>query len=116
MPKKFGIIERFNHEYCCRRGATHCRRTLEIGAGIGEHIEYERLASEQESNYYALELRENMSAELRRRFPGIQTITGDCQQRLPFSDGFFDRVLAVHVLEHLHNLPAAVRRIVSRLR
>ena len=25
------------------------------------------------------------------------------------ADGYFDRILAVHVLEHLPNLPAAIR-------
>ena len=35
----------------------------------------------------------------------------DCQQRLPFEDGSFDRALAIHVLEHLPNLPAAVAEI-----
>jgi SAM-dependent methyltransferase len=111
LPRKFGVIDRFNHGYCVRHAPPEFTRTLEVGAGIGEHIEYETLTPEQERNYYALELRENMSAEIRRRFPRVRTITADCQQRLPFADGFFDRVLAIHVLEHLPNLPAAVREL-----
>src|SRR5262249_25366460 len=59
--------------------------------------------------YYALELRENMSEAIRRRFPEVNTVTADCQQRLPFADDFFDRVLAIHVLEHLPDLPATIR-------
>jgi SAM-dependent methyltransferase len=110
LPKKFGIIDRFNHAYCVQHAGTF-ERTLEIGAGIGEHIEYETLTPEQERNYYALELRENMSREIARRFPRIRTITADCQQHLPFADGHFDRVLAIHVLEHLPNLPAAVAEL-----
>jgi SAM-dependent methyltransferase len=111
LPRRFGIIDRFNHGYCVRRTEAHFERTLEIGAGIGEHLAYEQLTSEQEHNYYALELRESMSVEIQRRFPRVQTITGDCQQRLPFTDDFFDRVLAIHVLEHLPNLPAAVAEL-----
>ena len=38
----------------------------------------------------------------------MQTIVGDCQTRLPFEDGSFDRYLAIHVLEHLPNLPACI--------
>jgi ubiquinone/menaquinone biosynthesis C-methylase UbiE len=38
-------------------------------------------------------------------------MVGDCQRPLPFPDAFFDRVLAIHVLEHLPNLPAALREI-----
>jgi SAM-dependent methyltransferase len=110
LPRRLGIIDRFNHSYGVRH-APPFLRTLEIGAGIGEHLEYEKLTPEQERNYYALELRDNMSSEIRRRFPRVRTITGDCQERLPFADGFFDRVLAIHVLEHLPNLPAAVREV-----
>jgi SAM-dependent methyltransferase len=111
LPKSFGIIDRFNHAYCVQQRPAHFTTTLEIGAGLGEHLEYESLTAEQRRNYFALELRENMSQEMRRRFPEVQTITGDCQQPYPFEDGIFDRVLAIHVLEHLPNLPAAVREI-----
>jgi SAM-dependent methyltransferase len=111
LPRRFGFIDRFNHSYCIRTRPAQFGRTLEIGAGIGEHLEYEHLTPEQERDYYALELRENMSREIKRRFPGIHTITGDCQQPLPFGDDFFQRVLAIHVLEHLGNLPAAVREV-----
>lgn len=109
LPKRFGRIEKFNHGYAVRHAPPGFLRTLEIGAGLGEHLEHERLTPEQERNYYAVELRPNMTAELQRRFPHVHAITGDCQQRLDFADGYFDRVLAIHVLEHLPNLPAAVR-------
>jgi SAM-dependent methyltransferase len=110
LPRNFGVIDKFNHSYGVRH-APPFLRTLEIGAGIGEHIEYEQLTPEQERNYYALELRANMSCEIQRRFPNVQTITGDCQKRLPFPDGYFDRILAIHVLEHLPELPAAVAEV-----
>ena len=109
LPRRFGIIEVFNHNFPVRHSQAGFRATLEIGAGLGEHIHYERLSPEQERNYYALELRENMAAEIRKSFPRVQAIVGDCQARLDFPDGFFDRVIAVHVLEHLPNLPAAIR-------
>ncbi len=109
LPRRYGAIDRFNHRYCVKNKPQQFRTTLEIGAGLGEHLSYEQLTPEQEANYYALELRPNMSAVIERRFPKIKTITGDCQQSLPFADNFFDRVLAIHVLEHLPNLPGAVR-------
>jgi SAM-dependent methyltransferase len=74
-----------------------------------EQKRYEKLTQEQEGNYYALELRENMASEIRRRFPKVKAITGDCQTRLDFEDGFFDRYIAVHVLEHLPDLPSCIR-------
>jgi SAM-dependent methyltransferase len=108
---RYGLIERFNHRFPVRHSQPDFRTTLEIGAGLGEHLEYEKLTPEQEKNYYCNEYRENMAAEIRRRFPAVQTVVGDCQQRMDFADGFFDRILAVHVLEHLPNLPACLREL-----
>jgi ubiquinone/menaquinone biosynthesis C-methylase UbiE len=107
LPKKYGIVDEFNHNYPVKH-VRPFKRTLEIGAGIGEHLKYETLSSDQAANYVAVDIRENMAAEIRRQFPQVQAITGDCQARLPFEDGHFDRLLAIHVLEHLPNLPLAV--------
>ncbi len=115
LPRRYGAIERFNHRYPLRslvRRDDRIVRTLEIGAGLGEHLEYEDLGSQ---DYTCLELRPDLVARLRERFPGITAIVGDCQEALPFDDGHFDRAIAVHVLEHLPNLPAALdqlRRVV----
>jgi ubiquinone/menaquinone biosynthesis C-methylase UbiE len=87
------------------------RTTLEIGAGLAEHLAYERLTAEQEANYAAVEIRPDMVKTIRQRFPRIQARLGDCQQRLDFPDGYFDRVLAIHVLEHPPNLPATVEEM-----
>lgn len=111
LPKRFGRIEKFNHGYPVRFAPAGFRRSLEIGAGLGEHLEHESLTAQQEQEYYSVELRPNMAAALQGRFPRIHAITGDCQQRLDFPDNYFDRILAIHVLEHLPNLPAAVREM-----
>ena len=108
LPKKYGIVERFNHGYVVEHAPATFTRTLEIGAGIGEHLDYERLTPEQRSNYVALELRPQMAEEIAKRHPEVKTAVGDCQQRLDYPDGYFDRILAVHVLEHLPNLPATI--------
>jgi SAM-dependent methyltransferase len=109
LPQRFGVVEKFNHSFPVRHSQPGFRTTLELGAGLGEHLHYERLSEEQERNYYCNEFRENMAAEIRRRFPRVNTAVGDCQERLDFQDGFFDRVIAVHVLEHLPRLPDAIR-------
>lgn len=108
LPQRYGIVERFNHVFPVRHSRPGFLRTLEIGSGLGEHINYERLTPEQEREYHALELRENMAGQIRADHPRVQVIVGDCQARLDFPDGHFDRYLAVHVLEHLPNLPACV--------
>jgi SAM-dependent methyltransferase len=111
LPQRYGVVERFNHGYAVRRSGTDFVRTLEVGAGIGGHLQYERLTPAQRAAYYALELRENMVRALAERYPDVQAIQGDCQARLDFDDGHFDRILAIHVLEHLPNLPAAIAEL-----
>ncbi len=106
---RYGLVEKFNHSFPVKHSAPGFKTTLEIGAGLGEHLEYEKLTPEQEANYYCNEYRENMAAEIRRRFPKVKTVVGDCQRRMDFADGYFDRYIAVHVLEHLPDLPAAAR-------
>ena len=115
LPRRYGVVERFNHRYPLsdHPAKTGCR-TLEIGAGLGEHLAYERLADQ---DYYCIELRAAMAQQIVERFPGVKTVTGDCQRHLDFPDGFFDRILAIHVLEHLPDLPRAlgeVRRVLAK--
>ena len=106
---RYGLIERFNHQFPVRHSRPGFRTTLELGAGLGEHLRYEQLTAEQEAHYFANDARPNMAAEITRRYPRVKTVIGDCQLRMDFTDGYFDRIIAVHVLEHLPNLPAALR-------
>jgi SAM-dependent methyltransferase len=108
LPKKYGVVERFNHGWPAKT-ARPGERTLEIGSGLGEHINAEPEFARQ--GYVACELRPEMADVIRERHPEVEVITGDCQQRMPLDDASFDRVLAVHVLEHLPDLPAALREI-----
>ena len=108
VPRRYGAIDRFNQTFPVKHSRPGFRATLEIGAGLGEHIHYEVLTAEQESEYWALEMRASMAERIREAHPRVQTVVGDCQQRLDFADGYFDRYIAVHVLEHLPNLPTCV--------
>lgn len=110
-PKKYKLYEKFNNHYVINNRAKDFNKTLEIGAGRGEHLYYEKLSDEQRANYIALELRENMAEEIRKNHPGIQVQVGDCQERIAFNDNEIDRIIAIHVLEHLANLPAAIKEI-----
>jgi SAM-dependent methyltransferase len=109
LPRSYSLVEDFNHRYPLRHLPKAARwRTLELGAGIGGHLEFEPLERQE---YHCIELREAMADEIRRRFAGVMTVTGDCQKKIPYEDNFFDRVVVIHVLEHLPNLPAAISEV-----
>ena len=109
LPGKYGLVDRFNHGYSVSHAPATFLTTLEIGTGRGEHIQYENLSDEQLENYYALDIRDNMAGVIKSRFPKVKTVLGDIQAGIDFADGFFDRALAVHVLEHLPDLPRAIK-------
>jgi ubiquinone/menaquinone biosynthesis C-methylase UbiE len=111
LPRHYGFVERFNHGYVLDHSPRDFVRTLEIGAGLGEHLLHEKLTPAQEKNYVAMDVRDNLLQKLGERFPKVQTHLGDCQGQLAFSDEYFDRILAIHVLEHLPNLPAAIKEM-----
>jgi len=54
LPKKFGIIEKFNHSFPVKYSRPDFKTTLEIGAGLGEHLHYEKLTPEQEEKMTVL--------------------------------------------------------------
>lgn len=111
LPRQYGIVDKFNHQYVVKNAPASFVTTLEVGAGLGEHLDYEKLTDLQASEYVALDIRANMIEELQRRYPKVVGAVADCQKQLPYEDDFFDRVLAIHVLEHLPDLPAAVREL-----
>jgi len=111
LPQRYGAVERFNHEYVVRHAPTNFTRTLEIGAGLGDHIKFERLSAHKAANYFALEMREIMAQKILARFPQVRTIVGDVEAGLALEDGYFDRIVAIHVLEHLPDLPRALQEV-----
>ena len=106
---KFSRIFGVGHRYVAVHSPKNFVTTLDIGAGLGEHLAYESLSKLQLSEYVCVELRQNMADVLQRNWPDIQVRVADCQQRLPFADDYFDRVIAIHVLEHLPDLPEFLR-------
>jgi len=102
---RFSGVQAFNHGYVLRSGRDLVGRTLEIGAGGGEHINLEK-AQGTLDDYNVLELRPDLASIVRQRFPDVKVAVGDCQERLPFEVSSLSRIIAIHVLEHLDNLPA----------
>jgi SAM-dependent methyltransferase len=109
LPRRYGAIERFNHTYPLKHfSATGRVRTLELGAGIGGHLQFEDLDRQE---YHCIELRRSVAEEIVRRYRTVVTVVGDCQEHIPYDDNYFDRVLVIHVLEHLPDLPAAIKEV-----
>ncbi len=107
---KYSSIIDFGHRYVVSRSFPGFLRTMDIGAGLGDHLKYEKLSDKQLENYVVVEQRENMLAKLKEMWPEIKVFAGDCQMHMPFSENYFDRIIAVHLLEHLPNLPAFLKQ------
>jgi len=108
LPGRFAFVDKFNHRYPLR-SARKQARTLEIGPGNGSHLQVENLADQQE--YVAVELRESLSRQIQDAPSNVRIVVGDCEQGLDFPTATFDRVIAIHVLEHLANLPRALAEV-----
>jgi SAM-dependent methyltransferase len=108
-PSRFEWLTGFDHKFTVRSYIPG-QRTLEIGAGTGTHMPFE-----PKGEYVALEASAELAAQIPGR-DGLSVVVADCEQRLPWDDGSFDRVLAIHLLEHLYNLPAALDEVARVLR
>jgi ubiquinone/menaquinone biosynthesis C-methylase UbiE len=106
---RFGWVSQFDHTFPAS-SASPGLRTLEIGAGTGTHVQFE-----PSGEYVALEFSDQLASQIPQR-DGLSVVVADCEQRLPWDDDSFDRVLAIHVLEHLYNLPAALVEVARVLR
>ncbi len=79
-------------------------------------MKYESLGPEQLLSYGALAIRPEMADTIRENWPTVVVHGFDCQKTMPFADGAFDRIIAIHVLEHLPDLPAFLREARRLLR
>jgi SAM-dependent methyltransferase len=109
LPSRYAFVERFNHRSVTKLPAEPARMTtLEIGAGTGAHVAFEDLTRQ---DYHCLELRPEFCSRL-RSLPGVVSVTaGSIEEPTGFTSAGFDRVIAIHVLEHLRNLPAALQEV-----
>ena len=66
--KQYNLIENFNHQYSVKYLLKNNFRnninTLELGCGIGSHLNYEDLTSQ---NYHVVDIRENVLKEVKKK-------------------------------------------------
>ncbi|MBK7974498.1 MAG: class I SAM-dependent methyltransferase [Deltaproteobacteria bacterium] len=108
MPARLGFIERFNQGFVARLPARAGARTLEVGPGLGAQARWRGAALE---SYVCLEERASFCETLRGFLPREAVFQGDIQERQRWPDGDFERIIAIHILEHLKDLPAALAEI-----
>lgn len=108
LPKKYALVEDFNHSWISKLPIKRNSKSLEVGAGIGEHFFWE---NHNIQTYYQLDYREEFCRLIRENTKSDLVFCDDIQNKTQFEDSSFDRVLSVHVLEHLPNLPAALMEI-----
>ncbi len=94
------------NEPCVERilRATKHKQVLEVGAGRGYLAG--RLSEQTEVTACDIVL----SPLALKRYPQVTWVEGDVE-RLPFDDHSFDTVVCTHTLEHVQNLPQAVREL-----
>jgi ubiquinone/menaquinone biosynthesis C-methylase UbiE len=111
LSSKYSLVDHFNHNFVKKTAPLNFHKSLEIGAGNGEHISYEMLNDIQAQNYIAVDIRENMLSQLKSRFPYISTLHADCTDLHKIESRSIDRVIAIHVLEHIPDLPTAINEL-----
>jgi len=104
IDQRFGPVGKFNHGFALKT-ADPALKTLEIGVGEGKHAKMEG-----SDNYYGLELTPSYVQYK------VRMVAANAEQGIPFKSAWFDRVLAIHVLEHLANLPAALDEVMRVLK
>jgi len=89
---------------------TNFGRVLEVGAGTGEHLAFVRHTFEEyiltDLDPKTLEVAERKVAVRHDDRVRFETQTGDC---LSYPDNSFDRLVAVHVLEHIYKPHLAIK-------
>ncbi len=107
MPGKFSIIDRWGHKFVAKKFIPHSK-VLEIGAGTGSHLKFENTNL---LDYFAMDLTKDLLNQLATKYPDTHIIERDVQQTYSFPDSYFERVIAIHILEHLDNLPLTLKEV-----
>lgn len=80
--KRYNLIENFNHQYSIKyllkNNFKKNINTLELGSGIGSHLDYEDVSLQ---NYYVVDIRENVLNEVKKKNKNINILLSDVQKK-----------------------------------
>lgn len=88
-----------------RPDKTCCR--LELGIGQGHHL---RQRARRLKGYHGLDNNFHNLEKVKTRFRKLDLVAADAND-LPFTNGSFDRVIAIYLLEHLDKLDQTMREV-----
>jgi len=106
---KYHFVEEFNKTFLIKF-AKHFKkraRLLEVGPGLSTQVR----SIFSDTDYYCFERRQDFCQKLRSQISPAHVFEGDIQEVTGMPGRFFDIIVALHILEHLPNLPAALREI-----
>lgn len=94
-----GFLFKWQHKLLTPKIYNNCEKVLEIGPGYEPHLKYKKINYKE---YYCLELENNLNLEkyYSNNFPDIKFNFYD-GKKINFDDGFFDRIIISHTLEHI---------------
>lgn len=72
-------------------------KVLDLGCGSGQYFSF---FQKQKVQYFGLDFSEKLVEIARKKYPKAQFFVGDALN-LPFSDNFFDKVIAIAILHHI---------------
>ena len=106
---KYFFVKEFNAAFLRRFSNYHQQggKLLEVGPGVSAQVR----SIFPNADYYGLDRRKDFCQVLASQLPANHVYQGDIQKATDMPGQFFDTVVLLHVLEHLADLPAALREI-----
>ena len=108
------------------KGEDECRRVeislleknpdaklLDLGCGDGEFTS-KAMTKIGIKKAYAVEIVDDDVTKAKAK--GIQVFRGDLNDKLPFTDGMFDVIIASHVIEHLNDTDTFLKEVYRNLK